>query len=726
MKKIDHALALAEKGFHVFPCEVNGKLPVIKDFPNQATRDPERIKAWWDGRDYNIGISTTRFGDDKALVVVDVDVKNGKNGYETILGLEFEGRELPPSYEQSTPTGGKHIVYVSDDPCKQGTDVLGKGLDIRSRGGYILGAGSVIEANTYQQFNGHSRLVPVPAWVVDRSGRAVENDAKPVAALDGVDTERAESRGLEYIQNAPASVEGEGGDQNAYRVAAKLKDFGCTEEQAFSLMEAYWNDRCIPPWEPEELWAKVQHAYRYGREPVGSAAPEAVFHQVAPVPTPDGEDDRHPADRLNDEYAFVKAGAYVLQETVDADGNFRVMRLSPPDMHAWFNNKQMQIGDKRIPLSRIWMASPNRREYEDVIFRPGRSLGARFYNLWRGFVCEPASTPDHPSVEMFKEHALKNVCGGDHKLFRWLIGFFAHMIQFPGEKPLVALVFKGKKGTGKNALVERVGALLGRHFMVADDDRYLLGNFNAYMEANMFFVLDEASWAGDKRAEGKLKGIITGAKHNIERKGYDAYQAENFCRVAIIGNEKWLVPATEDERRFAVFTMGEGRRKDRAFFKAMQQGMEQGGYPHLLRYLLDFDLTGIDVNDAPETEGLIAQKHASLEPFEEWWLEVLYSNELVGSSYPGALPDRIPTNRIVEAFKHWANNRNIRSRLPGPHLINKALAKVAKTLGKPVKHRPTNEADTTYAWVNPGIEKLRADWESFIGGTIDWSEGETE
>ncbi len=76
MAQVNEALGLAAQGFYVFPCEVGGKLPVIKDWPNRATRDQDQIQRWFEKHDYNIGISTSRFGDDQALVVVDVDNKN--------------------------------------------------------------------------------------------------------------------------------------------------------------------------------------------------------------------------------------------------------------------------------------------------------------------------------------------------------------------------------------------------------------------------------------------------------------------------------------------------------------------------------------------------------------------------------------------------------------------------------------------------------------------------
>lgn len=724
MNILQQALELAERGFHVFPCEARGKLPAIKDFPNRATRDPIQVQKWFGGKERNIGISTTKFGDDKALVVVDVDNKNGKNGDESILTLELEGFELPVSFEQATPTGGRHIVYVADQPHKQGVDVLGSGLDIRSRGGYIVGVGSLIEGKPYTQLGERNMPVAAPDWLLLRLGVDLPRSSVDRIPLAGVDADRAETRAIEYLKTAPVSVENEGGDLTAFKVACKVKDFGCTYAQAFDVLWNNWNERCSPPWSMEGLTEKVRNAYGYGREPQGVSAPEAVFSAVTKAePNEDGEEEQaHPVEELNKEYAFIKAGAFVLQETTDDKGRFTTLRLSPPDMHAWFANKTLTIGDgKRVALSRLWMQDKRRREYDGVVFSPSRDVPSRFYNLWRGFVVEPSKDSNHFSVEMFKEHALKNVCSNDPALFNWLMGYFAHMIQKPWEKPLVALVFKGSKGTGKNALVERVGHLLGKHFMVADDERYLLGNFNSHLESNLFFVLDEASWAGDKRAEGKLKGLITGGQHTIERKGAEPYHVDNLTRVAIIGNEDWLVPATQDERRFAVFKVGNGRKQDRDFFAEMREGMERGGYAHLLRYFMDFDLESVDVNSAPHTQGLIDQKHASLAPVQEWWLDCISSNSLVGSDWEGDMPPSVPTNRMRQAFEHWARGRNIRSRLPGRNDFLKALHEMAPSLTK-VKARPEEPSDSTYAYKIENISHLRDNWDKYIGGQHEWND----
>jgi len=719
MTMLDHALRLAAKGFHVFPCEVNGKKPLIMDFPNVATRDATQIKRWFDNQHYNIGISTSRYGDSKALVVIDIDNKNGKSGDASILELEMQGLDLPSSMEQSTPSGGRHIIYSVAAACKQGVSVLGPGLDIRSRGGYIIGPGSVIDGVPYRQINGHDTVMDAPQWLPDRLGHGRIAAPQASVVIEGVDLGRAERRGIEFLSGLPPAPAGER-NHLAFKAAAYLKDLGCDEPLAGSLMIAHFS--CEPPAPAEDLLTITRNAYHYGQEPQGSRAPEAVFF---PVENSNLDAPRSPLEEMNKEFAFVKVGCFVLQETTDKDGRFITQHLGMAEFHGWFANKTMTVGKKTKPLSQWWIEWAGRREHESVVFAPNKHVGPRWYNLWRGFTVEPTSAAnpaDHPAVKAWIEHVIYNACGGDKRLAHWLISYFAHMIQYPELKPLVALVIKGDKGSGKNALLERIGALLGIHFMVASNRRFLTGNFNSHMENMIFFVLDEAAWAGDKSAEGTLKDLITGKEHTIERKGKEPYRVDNLTRVAILGNEDWLVPATQDERRFAVFNMSNGRRRDNKFFEDMRVGMENGGYAYFLKYLMEYDISGVDLNTAPVTQGLMDQKHASLEPEKEWWFECLRANELLGDTFDGPMPHAIPTNRRYEAFLTWARKRNIRSRIPGKQKFNEVMRVISPSQTEPVKMTPEHSGDATRSFKNEGIERLRLDWETYIGGSMNWSD----
>lgn len=729
-----HAAAnyLAAQGFYVFPLLPGKKTPPKgMHFKELATRDPAAIAAWWAQQDWNIGIFTGRFGDNEALLVVDVDNKGVKRGDEELLRHELEGRDLPDTLTVDTPTGGRHLFYRVSAPVRQGTNILGPGLDVRSRGGYVVAAGSRVGNGKYDFAGRACHVVPAPDWLSAAcSERGSDRHGLPQVQPEVVNTSAAAERAKHYLlHEAPLSLKGQGGDATAYKVAARVKDFGVDADTALNLMLDHWNDRCPPGWSPEKLRRKVDHAYRYGNAPPGAAAPEADFAPVAAsqlLPsTKAGEtlltanSDSHPFDKLNRDFAFVLAGggAHILWETTDAEGIYKLEHLATGAFHAKFAAQVIQVGKKSSPITEEWMRWKGRRSYDGLVFQPGRESPARFYNLWRGFAVVPSDPQvggKHHAVDAFLGHVRDNVCRGDEALFRWLIGFFAHMVQRPWEKPLVALVFRGGKGVGKGVVVKFIGHLLGGHALLSSNRRYLVGNFNGHLENLLLFTLDEAFWSGDKQAEGQLKDLITGDHHVIEHKGKEPYKIANLTRVVVIGNEDWLVPASHDERRFAVFDVGDGRKQDRDFFGAMRAGMEAGGYGALLRYLLDYDLSGIDVSGAPATSGLMDQKNASLEPFAAWWLTCLQEGKLVGGDFEEQWPREVDRERLRNAFRRHAKERGVRGAwLPDDRSMGRQLKKFTPSA-------KDGRLQAGYTYKLPALEQARAEWATYIGHEVAW------
>ena len=721
--KLQHALALAARGFYVFPIVPGKKAPpLINDFPSNATRDTQQIEEWW-GKwpDANIGISTSTFGDGEALLVVDVDNKGAKHGNEELLKLEIAGCEFPGTLEQQTPTGGLHLVYRVGTSVRQGANVLGKGLDTRSRGGYIVGHGSDVAAGSYTSDG--TAIAPAPDWLVARCGQPRERAAgkdQPAAVVPP----SAETLAAAYLLNdAPASIKGDGGDSVAYRVACRVRDYGVDAATCLRLMLGPWNDRSPPGWSEEKLRAKVEHAYKYATGEQGAAAPENDFAPVHPAAA-DGSSavSAHPFEKLNREYAFCLAGggAHILWETRDHKGAWKLEHLANSAFHQKFAATKITVGKKTEPLTSQWMEWKGRRSFDGLVFMPGKDCPPQFYNLWRGFAVTPAATANHPSLTAFLDHAETNVCGGDKTLFKWLMGWFAHMIQKPWEKPLVALVFRGGKGVGKGALIGRISALLGGHSLLTSNRRFLVGNFNGHMENLLLFVLDEAFWSGDKQAEGQIKDLITGAAHVIEHKGKEPYTVDNVTRICIIGNEEWLVPATHDERRFAVFDVGDGKKQDRAFFRSMREGMEAGGYSHLLRYLLDFDMTGIDINAAPATKGLLDQKHASMTAFPRWWHECLRAGHIVGGDFEGDWLREVNCARFRQAFLRYANESKLGRYVESDEGIGRALKHCAPSVHRCRETKKPGQVQA-YVYRIPELDIARAEWGEHMGhGDMKW------
>ncbi len=280
--KLEHALRLANMGFCVFPLIPNTKEAAVK-WRDESTDRKETIVKWWTKNpDYNVAIDTGKSG----LCVIDVDIKNGKQGEHSFAALDatfgFDDTVIA-----ITASGGRHHIYqCPDPPLDNSVDKLGNGLDIRGWGGYIVGVGSVIDGKEYTFFdNGILKPVPLPAWVSDRlHAHKITNsyaDRKLILSEDKPgDIERAKHW---LLNNAEVAVEGHGGDNTTFAVAAKLREFGVSLDTCYELMLDHWNSECSPPWDNDDLMKKVTNAYSYSRKPQGAASPHAEFEAIKHV-----------------------------------------------------------------------------------------------------------------------------------------------------------------------------------------------------------------------------------------------------------------------------------------------------------------------------------------------------------------------------------------------------------------------------------------------------------
>jgi hypothetical protein len=292
--KLDRALALAALGFRVFPLVEGGKVPAIDGWQAKASSDPERIRRWWVGpvmgweQDYNIGIATGH-----GLAVLDVDDKGDRRGSEALAALEREHGPLPATLVSRTPSGGRHIYLRVEGDVANSVSKLGDGLDVRGAGGLIVAPGSTTEKGAYEwAHGGDAEPAPMPAWLRARLSAAPVREAAPASApAVELDTGLAIDLVRQYLEHeAPAAVEGDGGDHTTFKVAARCRDLGVSEPVALELMLEHWNERCSPPWVPDDLERKVGNAYRYGQNAPGSANPAADFGPVGEPAVADAGD----------------------------------------------------------------------------------------------------------------------------------------------------------------------------------------------------------------------------------------------------------------------------------------------------------------------------------------------------------------------------------------------------------------------------------------------------
>jgi hypothetical protein len=273
-----------------------------------------------------------------------------------------------------------------------------------------------------------------------------------------------------------------------------------------------------------------------------------------------------------------------------------------------------------------WMESKRRRQYDRAGMFPKGDAPPNTLNLWQGWGVEPAAG----KWKTLAWHLLHIICNGNKKVCKYLIGLLAYWVQNPEKVGEVAIVLRGKKGTGKGAFAAILKAWFLHHFVHITQPRHLTGNFNAHLADCLFLFADEVTWGGDKQGEGVLKGLITEDTIQIEPKGINCFSLRNRLKMLIASNSDWVVPVTEDERRYLVLDVSEAKRGDREYFNKLHAAIENGEAAAMLHELMHLDLMGFSHRDVPHTDGLNRQKAEGLDSVGQWWMSCLTEGRIVG------------------------------------------------------------------------------------------------
>lgn len=268
--KLDHALRHAANGFAVFPLVENGKEPAIGDrnWRGYATTDAEQIRKWWNTNpDRNIALVP---GPD--TVVIDVDVRDGKEGDKSLRLLEMLNDDLPATWIVTTASGGQHRYFRTAIDSSHFPAKIAQHVDVKRFGGYLVAPGSTIDGREYVAND--APIAPAPAWIEqfahERRDRPPQDTQTPLIE----ENDEAVRRATDYLQRLTET-------SGTYRIAARVKDFGVHEETALALMCEHWRDRLEIDKDDEHIAFRVRNAFRYGQMPPGVASAEAEFADLA-------------------------------------------------------------------------------------------------------------------------------------------------------------------------------------------------------------------------------------------------------------------------------------------------------------------------------------------------------------------------------------------------------------------------------------------------------------
>jgi len=365
--------------------------------------------------------------------------------------------------------------------------------------------------------------------------------------------------------------------------------------------------------------------------------------------------------KMNKEYAAVLLGGdfRIAKEGFDhVEKKHTLSFLKITSLYSYYANCKVGVpcgadGDIEYrELAKVWMTWDGRRTYDDVVFDPSGREKSSVYNLFKGFPL----TPKQGDWSKMRKHIFQVICNSNSEHFDYVMAWMARAVQDPGgDKPGVALVLKGGKGIGKGVFANYFGAIFGEAFLPIADSESFTGKFNMHLSKSLVVFLDEAVWGGDKRAEGKLKQLITEPTIMFEPKGIDSMALRSFINVIIASNEDWVVPATGDERRYCVLQPSEKYQKNTEYFGAILKEQRGGGSEAMMYDLLQHDYQAVDLRMAPITDGLVEQVQESLPNVWEFWHSLFDRGYVLSHPETGKPIKTEFINSIITVNELWPN-----------------------------------------------------------------------
>ena len=264
------------QGCKIFPCVVGGKEPATREGWHIATDDPAQLAEWSRvNPDFNWAVATGLSG----LFVIDVD-PNGLDWWAKLLERDTAIREaVAGAYQVRTPRGGLHVYFKGEGPSTASR--IADGIDTRGgiqrdgkivSGGYVLLPGSRTSAGSYSALPG-GKINPLPSCVSAIVPERKKTDTLGLDKNPDADQPRNVKWALDllnnYVESGRVSVEGKGGNNVAFQVAASIMDKAISPGLCFELLWEHWNPHCAPAWDDWELEQIVRNAASYGEDTGG-------------------------------------------------------------------------------------------------------------------------------------------------------------------------------------------------------------------------------------------------------------------------------------------------------------------------------------------------------------------------------------------------------------------------------------------------------------------------
>jgi len=422
-------------------------------------------------------------------------------------------------------------------------------------------------------------------------------------------------------------------------------------------------------------------------------------------------------DSIQNRFFQIRVGGKVF--IGDREAKDILEALMPVDsFKAFFKTERVEGED---PLD-IWLKSAQRVRLVGFTFDPNGEYGdlGDVFNLYQG----PAVEPLVGECQIIRNHIHEVLCGGNDEQSNHFLDWLAHMYQRPWEHTDTSIILQSGEGTGKSIIMRMLREMWGKHSIQIDSESQITGNHNDHLARKMLICTEEFTMRGKIASTDYLKNLVSSPTIQINPKGKDSFQVNNFARLMCATNHPWALQASKESRRWFVPTISGHRVGDFNYFGELAKvALSKEGQRAFLHFLLERDISNFDPHKRPDTTALEQQKRQTMDKLDlplAWLTRVLESGEFervkVGGSYisfawDGSAPTLCSSVRAsYELFVYKKKNPPLFDN------VAKRLREIWPTFKK-TRIRICGEQISHYQL--PNIEEARTLFEAYAGITLD-------
>jgi phage/plasmid-associated DNA primase len=232
--------------------------------------------------------------------------------------------------------------------------------------------------------------------------------------------------------------------------------------------------------------------------------------------------------------------------------------------------------------------------------------------------------------------------------------WLAQMVQYPQHKSM-CMIYKSGEGTGKNTLIEFIGAILGngKLFETSKPDKDVWGDFNGKMKDAFLVHLTEIDYkkCADKSA---IYNLITDATVTINEKGKNQYTVNSYHRFLGSTNSDYPIFDSTGGRRFLLIECSDEMKGNSDYFTTLRKYthdpiVQRTFYDYLMNYETKAVITESDI---PKTEFHQKIREASKDTMDS------FIEDLVMDNY-NKTEVKISSLQLWDSFKLFCIGSNV-------------------------------------------------------------------